>query len=328
VALHAGVGGWRLLLGLWFAAISVASLAQDYPSRPIRMIVPFPPGGSTDNYARLIARELTASWGQTVVVDNRSGGTGVIGTLTVKQAATDGYTLLFTSNTSHVLGPLLRNPPPFDAVADFTPLTMAVRFPLYLIVHPSLPSRTLGEFVNHAKASSGKLNYASSGEGGYSHLAALIFNAALGIKATHIPYKGAAPAQLAVVAGEAQYRFDNIGTSHPLVIAGKLRGLAITGKTRASAVPDVPTASESGVRGLEEIYTWLGLLGPPRLPEALARKLSTEVIRIMRTSEIAKRVANDGYELVASAPVQFKTDMQAEATTLGRVIREQGIKVQ
>ncbi|MPZ45497.1 MAG: tripartite tricarboxylate transporter substrate binding protein [Betaproteobacteria bacterium] len=302
--------------------------AQDFPSRPIRLIVPFPPGGSTDNYARLLARELTSAWNQTVVVDNRPGATGIIGTQTVRQATPDGYTLLFTSNTGHVLGPLLRSTPPFDSIKDFTPISIAVRFPLYLIIHPSIPARTLAEFITYAKANDGKLNYASSGEGGYSHVAALLFNAATGIKATHIPYKGAAPAQLAVVAGEAQYRFDNIGTSHPLVIAGKLRGLAITGKSRSPAVPDVPTAAEAGVRGLEGVLTWLGMLGPAGLPDALVNRINTEVVRIMRSPEVVKRVARDGYELAANTPAQFRAEMLQEQSVLVKVIEEQGLKIQ
>lgn len=316
------------IAGVVMGLCAVHALAQPFPAKPVRLMVPFPPGGSTDIYARLIGRELTQAWGQTIVVDNRAGGTGLIGTLTVRQAAADGYTLLFTSNTAHLLGAQLRTPPPFDPINDFTPLSMALRFPLYLIVHPSIPARTVPELIAYAKANQGKLNYASSGEGGYSHLAALLFNSAIGVMATHLPYKGAAPAQQAVVANEAQYRFDNIGTSHPLVIAGKLRGLAITGRARSSAVPDVPTLAELGVRGLEDVSTWLGMLAPPRLPVALTTKISTDVIATMRHPEMMKRVARDGYETVASTPVQFRKDMQTEAETVAKVIRSYGIKAQ
>ena len=318
----------RLLLVLLLAVTPPVAFGDTYPLRPIRLMVPFPPGGSTDIYARIVARDLGAAWGQTVVVDNRPGGTGIIGTQTVRQAQPDGYTLLFTSNTGHVLGPLLRSPRPFDPVRDFAPISMAVRFPLYLIVNPALPARSLQDFIAYAKANDGKLNYASSGEGGYSHLAALLFNAAIGFRATHIPYKGAAPAQQAVVAGEAQYRFDNLGTSHPLVVAGKLRGLAITGKARAAAAPEAPTLAESGVPGLEGVYTWLGMLAPPGLPVPLVDRLSTEVIRILRSPEVAKRAARDGYEVVASTPAQFRADMQAEEGALSKIIRQQGLKAQ
>ena len=192
----------------WCAAICLApgffadATAQEYPSRLIRIIVAFPPGGSTDIYARVIANELQVAWGRSVIVENRPGGTGVIGTQAVRQSSPDGYTLLFTSNTGHVLGPLLQNPRPFDAVADFTPISKALRFPLYLIVHPSIPARSLAEFIAFAKAKPGQLNFASSGQGGTSHLVAELFDAAAGIKATHVPYKGAAPALQAVLTGE------------------------------------------------------------------------------------------------------------------------------
>jgi tripartite-type tricarboxylate transporter receptor subunit TctC len=318
----------RYLVAGVLIALSCFATAQEYPSRLIRVIVAFPPGGSTDIYARIIANELQVAWGKSVIVENRPGGTGVIGTQAVRQSSPDGYTLLFTSNTGHVLGPLLQDPRPFDAVADFTPISKALRFPLYLIVHPSIPTRSLIEFIAFARSKPKQLNYASSGQGGYSHLTAELFNAAAGIKAIHVPYKGAAPALQAVLTGEAHYLFNNIGTSQPFVIAGKLRGLAVTGEKRSPALPDVPAIAEAGIHGLENAYTWLGLFGPAQLPPAVFGKLSAEVIRIMRMPEIGRRVLNDGYEVVASTPAQFTRDMQAEVATWSRVIREHGIKAE
>ncbi len=302
--------------------------AQDYPSRLVRIIVAFPPGGSSDIYARVIAHELQVAWGKSVIVENRPGATGVIGTQAVRQSPPDGYTLLFTSNTAHVLAPLLQEPRPFDAVADFAPISKALRFPLYLIVHPSIPARSLTAFIAFARSKPGQLNYASSGQGGGSHLVAELFNAAAGIKAIHVPYKGAAPALQAVLTGEAQYLFNNIGTSQPFVLAGKLRGFAVTGEKRSPALPDVPAIAEAGIQGLENAYTWLGLFGPAQLPPAVLGKLSAEVIRIMRLPEVSKRVLNDGYEVVAGTPAQFTRDMQAEVATWSRVIREKGIKAE
>lgn len=326
--MKASRGLFRYLIAALLIVLGGHAAAQDYPSRLVRIIVPFPPGGSSDIYARIVANELQQAWGKSVIVENRPGGTGAIGTQAVRQSPPDGYTLLFTSNTAHVLGPLLLEPRPFDAVNDFTPVAMALRFPLYLIVHPAIPARSLAEFIAYAKSKPRQLNYASSGQGGYSHLTAELFNGTAGIDAVHVPYKGAAPALQAVLAGEAQYLFNNIGTAQPFVAGGKLRGFAVTGANRAPAAPDVPTLAESGIRGLEEAYTWLGLLGPAQLPPAILGKLSAEVIRIMRQPDIGKRVLNDGYEVVASAPAQFTRDMQAEVATWSRVIREKGIKAE
>ncbi len=324
---------WSRLLSGWLAAgvliaLSGIAMAQDYPSRVVRLIVAFPPGGSTDIYARVIANELQAALGKSVIVENRPGGTGVIGTQLVRQAAADGHVLLFTSNTAHVLGPLLMDPRPFDPVADFTPISKALRFPLYLIVHPSIPARSLAEFIAFARSKPGQFNYASSGQGGTSHIVTEMFNAAAGIKASHVPYKGAAPALQAVMTGEAQYLFNNIGTSQSFVTAGKLRGFAVTGEKRSPALPNVPTIAEAGIQGLEIAYTWSGLFGPPALPPAVLEKLSAEMIRIMRLPEIGKRVLGDGYEVVASTPSQFTRDMQAEVTAWSRIIRERGIKAE
>jgi tripartite-type tricarboxylate transporter receptor subunit TctC len=303
-------------------------MAQDYPSRMVRVINPFTPGGSSDIYARIVSSELQVAWGKSVIVENRPGGTGVIGTQLVRQSAADGYVLLFTSNTGHVLGPLLMEPRPFDPVTDFTPVSMAVRFPLYLVVSPSIPARTLREFIAYAKSKPRQMNYASSGQGGQSQITAEVFNAAAGIDAVHLPYKGAAPATQAVMGGEAQYRFDNVGTSHQYVLAGKLRGLALTGVNRSPAAPEIPTMAEAGIPGMEGLYTWLGLLGPPQLPPAILEKLSAEMTRIMRQPEVVKRVLRDGYEVVASTPARFASDMQAEITVSSRIIREKGIKAE
>lgn len=317
---------WRDLFAIFLILFSSISMAQDYPSRLIRIVVPFTPGGSTDNYARLIASNLQTAWGKSVIVENRPGATGLIGSEIVRKSPPDGYTLLFTSSTAQVLGPLLIEPRPFDAVTDFTPISKAVRFPLYLIVHPSIPVRSLREFVAFAKARPGQLNYASSGLGGTSHLVAELFNSATGIKAGHLPYKGSAPALIAVITGEAQYLFNNIGVSQPLVVAGKLRGLAITGDERSPALPKIPTFGEAGVRGLEDAYTWLGMLAPAKLPAAITNKLSAEVIRIMQSPDVEKRVLNDGYMLVANTPKQFSKEIQTDVGIWSRVMRENGIK--
>lgn len=320
--------GWRVLAALAMTLAAAAVAAQDYPTKLIRIILPFSPGSSTDIYSRIIARELQLAWGQSVIIENRPGATGVIGTEFVRQAAPDGYTLLFTTNTAHVLGPLLRDPPPFDAADDFTPITKIVSFSLYLVVHPSIPVRTLNEFIAFGKAKRGQLIYASSGQGGVSHVVTELFNSAAGIKATHVPYKGAAPALNAVVAGETHYLFNNIGVAQPQVLAGRLRGLAVTGDKRSPALPQMPTIAEAGIRGLENAYTWLGILGSAKMPAPVLVKLNTEIVRIMRTPEVEKRVINDGYVLVANTPAEFKNEVKLEIAIWSKVVRERGIKAE
>lgn len=309
-------------------SFAASALAQSYPARPIRLIVPFPPSGSSDVYARLLAKEIGTVLGQTIVVDNRPGGTGLIGTEALRQAAPDGHSLLFTSNTAHLLGPLLRTPRPFDPVSDFTPITMAVRFPLYLVANPKIPAKTVQEFVAWARTQQGRLNYSSSGEGGSSHIAALLFNAATGVTATHLPYKGAGPALLAVVSGEAQYLFNNVGTSQPLIASGRMRGYALTGTVRSPAVPEIPTLAEVGIKGLEGVYTWLGVLGPASLPSAIRDRLSSVALGVLKSPEVMQRAAADGYDIVASSPAQFARDMRQEIATLERVIKANAIKPQ
>ena len=314
----------RLCLAVVLTVAGGFAAAQSYPAKVIRIIVPFPAGGPTDLYARVIGQKLQESWGQPVIVDNRPGGTGLVGSDIVRQAAPDGYMLLFTSNSAHVMGPLLREPRSFDPVKDFTPLSMVVRYPMYILIHPSLPVRSIPELVALAKARPGQLNYSSVGTGSGGHLACELFNAAARTNIVHVPYKGAAPAQTALVAGEAQMMCDSVGFSHPLVVAGRLRGLAVTGAQRSAAVPEVPTLMELGLP--VEAYIWLGMLGPPGLPPAITAKLSAEIVRIMNLPDVRERVVKGGSEVIANTAEQFAGEMRTESDVWARVIREKGIK--
>jgi tripartite-type tricarboxylate transporter receptor subunit TctC len=321
---------FQLALNCLLAAVCVApggaTFAQNYPAKIIRIVVPFPPGGPTDLYARIIGQKMQEAWGQSVIVDNRPGGTGLVGSDLVRQAPADGYTLLLTSNSAHVMGPLLREPRSFDPVRDFTPLSMVIRYPMYILVNASLPVRTLGELIALAKARPAQLNYSSVGTGSGGHLACELFNVAAGTNIVHVPYKGAAPAQTALVAGEAQVMCDSVGNSQTLVVAGKLRGLAVTGAQRSPAVPDVPTLMELGFP--LEAYIWLGILGPPAMSGALVAKLNAEIVRIMNLPEVRDRVLKGGSELIAGSPEKFAEDMRSESEVWGRVIREKGIKAE
>ena len=302
-----------------------AQSAASYPSRPITMIVPFPPGGPTDSYARLVALQMQERWGQPVVVENKPGGTGVLGNNLVIKSPPNGYTLLFTSNSAHLISALLKNPKPYDSVKDFTPISIALKYPMYLLINPSLPAKTVPEFIAYAKANSGKLNYSSVGLGSGGHLACELFNIAAGTNITHVPYKGAAPAQASTIAGETQMFCDSVGNSQPMVDAGKLRGLATFSDKRVSTVENVPTLGEFGLTGLPA-YIWLGLLGPPGMPVDVANKLNAEMVRIMALPDVKERALKGGNEIVANSQEQFIKDMNQEIEFWTRVIKQKNIK--
>jgi len=323
VWLHRGA----IALALACAAAQAQTPEAAYPGKPIRLVVPFPAGGPTDLYARITAQKMQEAWGQSVLVDNRVGATGLVGTQAVMQAPADGYTLLFTSNSAHVVSPLLRNPQPFDSVKDFTPISMELKYPMYLLVNPALAAKTLPEFIALAKARPGQLNYSSVGIGSGGHLACEMFNIAAGTSVIHVPYKGAAPAQAALVAGEAQMFCDSVGNSQSLVDAGKARGLALFADQRLGAVPNVPTMGEMGLKGLAA-YIWLGLLGPPNLPPGITARLNAEVVKIMASPEVRERALKGGNEIVASSPEQFARDMRAEQGQWAQVIRSKNIKAE
>jgi tripartite-type tricarboxylate transporter receptor subunit TctC len=316
---------WCACLFLQFFTLQAAE--PNYPNRPIKVIVPFPPGGPTDNYARLIASKMQEDFKQPVVVENRAGGTGAPGTLSVMNAPADGYTLLFTSNSAHLIGPLLKNPLPFDSVKDFTPLSMVIKYPMYLLVNPSLPVKTIPEFIQYAKNKSNQLNYSSVGIGSGGHLACELFNIAAGTNVLHVPYKGAAPAQAALIAGETQMFCDSVGNSQGMVNAGKMRGLALFSDKRSNVVPDVPTMGEMGLQGLAA-YIWLGMLAPPNLPQDIMQKLNNELVKIMAMPEVAQFALKGGNDIVANSPAQFAQMMKEEKEIWLRVIREKNIKAE
>lgn len=324
-----------ILLGAMCAALSApawpqalpSASAAEYPSRPIRIVVPYTPAGQTDAYARLIAHALNTAWGQPVVVENRAGANGLIGTNFVKQSSPDGYTLLFTANSAHTLGPLVRDPRPFEPIGDFTPVAIAVKYPMYLLIDQRIPARTVAEFVAYAKARPGRLNYSSAGIGSGGHIACELFSGAAGIDAQHVPYKGSAPAQMALVAGEVQMFCDSVGNSQALVKDGKMRGLAITAPSRLAAAAEIPTMTEVGLPGVE-VTIWLGLLGPKGMPAAIAAKLNAEVVRIMQSPEIRQRTLREGTETTSATPEQFAAFMQEEQERYGRIIREKQIRAE
>jgi len=324
--------GLRLICGLLslsfaFSALPVQAADNTYPNRPIKVIVPFPPGGPTDNYARLIASKMQEDFKQPVIVENRAGGTGAPGTLAVMNAPADGYTLLFTSNSAHLIGPLLKSPVPYDSVKDFTPLSMVIKYPMYLLVNPALPAKTIPEFIQYAKNKSNQLNYSSVGIGSGGHLACELFNIAAGTNVVHVPYKGAAPAQAALIGGETQMFCDSVGNSQGMVNAGKMRGLALFADKRSSVVPEVPTMGEMGLPGLAA-YIWLGMLAPPNMPNDIQIKLTNELVKIMAMPEVSAFALKGGNDIVANTSAQFGQMMREEKEIWLKVIREKNIKAE
>jgi tripartite-type tricarboxylate transporter receptor subunit TctC len=320
-------GTLSMMAAISAAIFSVPAMAQSYPSKPIKIIVPFAAGGPTDVYARIIGQKLGEALGQPVIIDDKPGATGLIGTSAVRDAAPDGYTLLFTSNSAHVMGPLLHKPNSFDPVNDFTPVVMVLRYPMYLLTSAKVPVTTVKEFVALARSKPGQMSYSSVGIGSGGHLACELINKAAGIDTVHVAYKGAAPAQAALAAGQVDYMCDSVGFSQPLVVAGKLRGLAITAPNRSAAVPDVPTLAEEGVPGVEA-YIWQAIFAPRGLPETIRNKLNAEVVRIISEPAFKDRVQKAGYELIAGTPEQLAKDIGAEKDVWNRIITEKNIKAE
>ena len=299
--------------------------AQAYPNRPVRIIVPFPPAGSVDPLARLAAQKLTESWGQQVIVDNRPGGNSIIGTQAVAKAKPDGYTLLYVTGT-HVINAILLAPP-YDAIKDFAPVASFINAELLLVVHPSLPVNTLGEFIAYAKARPGELNYASSGTGTSIHLKTELFSQAAGIRMHHVPYKGAAPAVIDLIANRVQLVFQVPMVVIPHVNAGKLRGIAVSGAKRLSALPQVPTLTEAGLPGVE-MSNWNGFLAPAGTPREIIDKINAEIGRILAMPDVRTTLLSQGNEPMISSPAEFAVLIKADLARVAKIVKAANIKVE
>jgi len=299
------------------------AVAQDYPSSQVRMVAPFPPGGGTDILARLIARKLSESWSRQVVVENRAGANGTIGTAAVAKALPDGHTLLLVP-AGFAVNPSIYRDLPFDSARDLAPVSQLASYASLLVVHPSFPPRTVAELVAFLKARPGQLDYASSGNGSPPHLAAELFEMMAGVTMTHVPYKGGGPAMFAVVAGEVPIYFVNPiqATSH--LESGRLRPLEVTGTERHPSFPKLPTISEAGVPGYS-LTNWYGLLVTGGTPRAVVSRLHAEVIRVLKHPEVSDNLAAQGAFVVGSTPEQFAAFLKVEMEKAARITRAAGM---
>lgn len=311
------------LLGL---TTPVPAFAQDYPSKPIRLVVPQPPGGPTDIVARLVAQKLSERLGQQVVVDNKPGAGSNIGTEIVAKAPKDGYTLVMAT-VQHIVNPFLFASMPFDPVKDFAPISLMTKAYIVLVVNPDVPVKNVRELLAYAKATPGGVSWASAGNGGTSHLALELLKVEAGIPATHVPYKGTPPALADVMGGRVPVMFDGVVTSLPQIKAGKLRPLAVASLTRSPLLPDVPTMTEAGVPGFEAVGL-AGILAPAGTPPAIVERLSREIAAILRTPEVKSQLESMGLEVVASTPADFAAYIEADSKKWGKIIKDAGIKVE
>ena len=317
--------GWTAVLALMLATAGAS--AQGYPTKPIRLVVPYPAGGPLDIMARAIGQKLTEAWKQPVVVDNRAGAGGNIGADFVAKSAPDGYTLLMGAVATHAINPSLYSKIPYDPVKDFAPVALVAQVPNILVVNPAVPAKTVSELIALARAKPGTLNFGSGSTGSTGHLAGELFNTMAGVKMVHIPYKGAAPATADLLGGQVQLMFDNLASALPNVKAGKLRALAVTTLARSAAIPGLPTIAESGLAGFD-LTTWFGLLVPAGTPPEIVARLNAEIVRALEAKDMRERLEKMGAEpLSNNTPEHFAAFIRSEAAKYARVVKDSGARV-
>ena len=314
-----------LCLGLLVSTAGIA-IAQTFPAKPIRVIVAYPPGGSTDIIARILGQKLTDRFGQTMLVDNRAGAAGMIGAAIAAQATADGYTLIL-SDTPFVVNPSVFAKVPYDPVKDFTPIVMVAQSPLMLVVNAAVPAQTVQELIRLAKAQPGKFTIASAGTGASSHVVAELFKMRAGVNLTHVPYKGLGPALVEVAGGQVNALFSSIPAAMPHVKTGKLRVLGVCSPRRVAVAPEVPTMEESGVRDFEAAI-WYGYQGPAGMPKAVVNTLSTEIARAADLPDVRERFAGMGLEPLTLMPREFHAYIAAELKKWTEVVKAANIKAE
>jgi tripartite-type tricarboxylate transporter receptor subunit TctC len=307
-------------------AFAFPAQADTFPSRTVKLVVPFPPGGPLDATGRAIAQKLTEAWGQSVIVENKPGAGGNIGADYVAKSAPDGYTVVMGALSTHAVNPSLYPKMPFDAQRDFAPITLVAITPNVLVVNPSLPVHSVKELIAYAKANPGKLSFGSGSIGSAGHLAGELFKVDAGVDMVHVPYKGAAPAMQGLLAGDTQLMFDNLASAMSQVKAGKLRALAVTSAERSKLVSDLPTMAEAGVPGFD-ISTWYGLLAPAGTPPDLIAKWNADVTKILSAPEMRERLATQGAEAAPDSPADFAKFIASELVKYAKIVKASGAKV-
>ncbi|MGE5523257.1 MAG: Bug family tripartite tricarboxylate transporter substrate binding protein [Rhodospirillaceae bacterium] len=318
-----------ILLAALCGALPAVQAAQPdgaYPTKPVRLIIPFAPGGGTDLTGRAIAQKLTEALGQTFVADNRAGANGTIGADLAAKAPPDGYTISMISS-SHSVNPSLMKRLPYDLITDLAPITQATTQPYALVLHPSVPAKSVKELIALAKSKPGTLNYGSSGTGGLSHLSGALFSHLAGIDINHVPYKGGSPALTDVIAGQIQMLFSTILQAHTHLASGRLRPLAVTTAKRSRAMPDLPTMAEAGVKGYE-VAGWYGVVAPAKTPKPIVTKLNQEIVRALKMPDVGDKMAADGSEPVGSTPEQFGAHIKSEVAKWRDLIQKTGIRAE
>src|SRR5688572_22518840 len=312
------------LLVILLCTLSASASAQSFPNKAVRLVVPFAAGGSTDIIGRTIAQKLNEMWGQPVLVDNRPGGSTVIGTDIVAKSPPDGHTLLVTPAPFTIVPSLIAKLP-YDPSKDFEPITLINTTPLVVVVHPGVPARSVKELIALAKSKPGSLNYGSSGAGGSNHLAGELFNAMAGVKTVHIPYKGNAPALTDLLGGHVDLVYNGLTSALPFIKTGKLRALAVTSLSRSGALPDVPTLDEAGLKGFQAV-AWNGLTAPARTSKEIVAKINADVVKLMKSPELTERLKAEGSDPVGNTPAQYAAFIREEIAKWGKVIKVAGIK--
>lgn len=315
----------RLLITLTLMCVAPAALSQIWPNRPIRWISPFAPGGGADITSRAIAQKLSPALGQQVIVDNRGGAGGMVGVELAAKSPADGYTIVLGTIGPIAINISLYNKIPYDPAKELTPVSQAANALNVLVVHPSLPVKSVRDVIALAKAKPGELNFGSTGPGATDHLAGELFNSLAKVKMVHVPYKGGAPAMLDLVAGNVQLVFSTVSTAFGSIKAGKIRALAMTGNQRFELMPELPTIAEAGLKGFE-VNNWYGVFAPAGTPKEIITRLNAEIVKILAMPDVKKRLLDLGIVATSSSSDQFAAYVQAETRKWAKVIKEAGIK--